>query len=155
MDDERGLIAFVLVFGLLAAVAIGLGNMNTITPVVAEAKAEVMVGSFAAETLKEGLSLVAKLTIGAVVTGIAAAVFTEARKAYGLWKRNTLTRRWAPGPNANFQQREPQSPKLRREDLMLLAMMDKYPAGAGLMGKLRARRPAAQSDDSDELNIEL
>lgn len=154
MDDSRGLIAFILVFAVLAGAAIWIGNTDTITPVVAEAKAEVMVGAFAAEAVKQSLSLLAKLILGGITAGIAAAVFAEARKAYSLWKRNATRGRWAPGPNANYQ-RETQAPKIRKEDLMFMALLDKYPAGAGLAQRLRARRPVAQSDDGDELDIQL
>ena len=148
MDDEKGLIVFVIVFFLLAAAGWSIANMNQITPIVAEAQAGAAIGGTTVIALEKGASLLLKLLVGAIVTGFAAAVFTEARKAYALWKRSARAGRWTGGPNANFQ-KQPAEPKLRREDLMLLALGGKYPVRTASRPTVGRTRGEPSDDDLD------
>ncbi|RJP51160.1 MAG: hypothetical protein C4583_09225 [Anaerolineaceae bacterium] len=153
MDDAKGLIVFIAVFVLLAVAGIGLSKVDEITPIVAEAQAGAAIGTGTVLALEQGVSILLKLLIGAVVTGVAAAVFTEARKAYALWKRNARTGRWQGGPNAKWQTKAPAEPKLRREDLMLLALSGQYPAEK-LAGRPRVSRMRTESDE-EALDISI
>lgn len=150
---EKGLFVYLLIFLVLIGASLTFANTDQITPTVAEAQAEMAVGPTTVQTVEKGVSWLLKLTVGAVAAGIAAAVFTEVRKAYKAWKRDSTARRWQPGPNAKWQQ-QPQQPKLRREDLLLLALSGKYPieqlqtkTGRGSM------RVASSEDDDFELEI--
>jgi hypothetical protein len=119
-------IGFILIFLLLIAAALAFANTDQITPAVAQAEAEITVGANTVQVVQKSASFILKLFVGASAAGVAAAAFAEAHKAYKMWKRNSLKKRWVPGPNAQWKQ--PQLPKLRREDLMLLALSGKLPA---------------------------
>lgn len=153
MDDAKGLIAFIAVFALLAAAGIGLANVDEITPIVAEAQAGAAIGTGTVLALEQGISILLKLLIGAVVTGVAAAVFTEARKAYALWKRNARTGRWQAGPNARWQTKAPAEPKLSRENSKYLVLPVGYPAEK-LAGRPRVNRVRTESDE-EALDISI
>ncbi|MFZ5856750.1 MAG: hypothetical protein ACOYZ6_07965 [Chloroflexota bacterium] len=154
MDDAKGLVGFLVVFALLIVAGIAISNVDGITPLVAEAQAGISIGTNAMLTLEKGAAILLKLLIGATVAGVTAAVFTEVRKAYSLWKRNARTGRWQAGPNANWQTKPPTEPKLRREDLMLLALTGRYPVDK-LAGRPRVGRMRNESADDDELNISM
>lgn len=155
MDEAKGLLVFMLVFAVLAVAGIGIANQNQIMPTVAEAQAGAAIGTKSVMALEKGASLFLKLLAGSVVAGVTAAVFSEVRKAYSLWKRNARSGRWQSGPNANFQKtpKTPSEPRLTRQDLILLALGARGQmgiTGLGVNGKKQAKQP-----DDDELNIEM
>ncbi len=145
---DKGILGFLLLFVLLIAGSQVFGSFDQITPAVAEAQADLSLGTGTVQVVKKGASLVFSLLIGAIVTGVAAAAFSEARKFYKTWKRNGLTRRWQAGPNAQWQQNTPKTPSLKREDLLLLALAGKSPATA-TNSKRGAMRVEEQDDDID------
>lgn len=155
MDDAKGLFVFVAVFGLAIMFAVVIANVDEVTPIVAEAQAGSAIGTNTVLALEKGAAILLKLLVGATVAGVAAAVFAEARKAYGLWKRSARSGRWQGGPNARWQTtpKAPSEPRLTRQDLMLL-LSGRQPvstmARPGL-GKTRAK----PSDDDDELDVML
>ena len=152
MEDNQGLIGFVVVFVLVVAIGWMLGSQDQITPIVAEAQAGAAIGGTTVMALEKVGSLVLKLLLGAVVAGVATGAFSEFKSAYKAWKKSAQAGRWTGGPNANFK-KQPAEPKLRREDLMLLALADRLPRGtATRMNVGRARRDAS---DDDDLNIEM
>lgn len=124
---DKGFAAYLLVFVLLIVLAVGFSSMDGITPTVAQAQAEMAVGTSTVQAVETGASWLLKLTLGAAVTGVAAAAFAEARKAYKTWQRNSKRKRWQAGPNAQWKH-TPQVPKLTREDVMLLALSGRTPA---------------------------
>lgn len=146
---------FILVFVLLSAAAVTFGNLDQITPNVAQAQAEMAVGEPAVQVISQGASMLVKWLLGAVVAGVAAAVFSEARKAYKTWQRNSRVRRWASGPNAQWKQPQSQLPKLRREDLMLLALSGRLPADAVQAGPRRGTTRARDEEEEVELEMPL
>lgn len=143
---DKGFIAYMLVFVLLIGAAVTFSSMDQITPTIAQAQAEHALGSTTYQSVEKGASLLLKLTLGAVVTGIAAAAFAEARKAYKMWQRNSRAKRWASGPNAQWRNQQQALPKLRREDLMLLALSGRIPAD-GLRSNLRRGVNRAQEEE--------
>ncbi len=149
--DGSGLLAFLVLFIVIAAAAFGLANFDGITPAVAQAEAGVAIGATTTMALEQVAALVLKLLLGATVTGVALAVFAEVRKAYRAWKRNAQMGRWQGGPNAHYQ-RQAAEPRLTRQDLMLLALAGRYPADKA------AARPRVQREtdqDSDDLDVIL
>lgn len=146
---NKGFIGYLVVFVLLIAAALVFSSFDQITPNVAQAQAEMAVGTPAVQAITKGASWLVKLLIGGTVAGVAAAVYAEARKAYKAWQRNSRVKRWQSGPNARWQG-QPQTPKLRREDLMLLALSGKLPAD-----NLRVSPKLGQMRVSDEDNDEL
>jgi hypothetical protein len=105
--------------------------------------------------LEKVASMLLKLVMGATVAGVAAAVFSEAKKAYRSWKQNVRRGRWQGGPNANWQKtpKAPSEPRLTRQDVMLL-LSGRQPVptmGRPGLGKMRAK----PSDDDDELDVVL
>jgi hypothetical protein len=153
MDDSKGLIAFVVVFFLLVFAGWTIANQNQITPIVAEAQAGAAIGGTTVIALEKGASLLLKLVLGAVVAGVATGAFSEFKSAYKAWKRTAQAGRWQGGPNANFQ-KQTAEPKLRREDLMLLALGGKYPVN-GSPTRISAARSRKETTDAEELNIDL
>lgn len=146
---DRGFVGFILVFLVLIFAAVTFSSTDQITPTVAEAQ----VGSGTMAVVSEGFSLLGKLLLGGAAAGVAGAVFTEARRAYKTWQRNSRTKRWMPGPNARWQGPQTQMPKLRREDLMLLALAGRNPPEAG---RTRQRGgPMRVSDDEKDVELEM
>ncbi|MDL1909728.1 hypothetical protein FBQ81_03390 [Chloroflexi bacterium CFX6] len=149
---DKGFVSYVLVFTLLMAAAVAFSNVDGITPAIAHAEADLAVGTTTVQAVEQGASWLLKLTVGAVVTGIAAAAFTEFRRAYKTWQRNSKRKRWQAGPNAQWKQGE-QLPKLRREDLLLLALSGRMPAedvrNSPRRGMIRAR------DEEKEAELEM
>ena len=145
-------IGFILIFFLLIMAALTFANTDQITPAVAQAEAEMTVGANTTQVIQKSASFILKLLMGASAAGVAAAVFAEARKAYKAWKRNSQTRRWTPGPNAQWKQQQ-QLPKLRREDLMLLALSGKLPTES--LRSSPRRGSMRVSDDEQETDLEM
>lgn len=149
--DDNGLIIFFVVFVVIIAASIGLSNYDQITPAVAEAQASMSFGATTTIFLEKVASIGLKLFAGAAAAGFGAAAFSEARKAYGAYKRNAQMGRWKTGPNA-YWGKQSTAPTLKKEDLMLLALMGRYPAD-----KLTNKPPSHARDEKpgDELDIEL
>ena len=145
-------IGFILIFFLLIMAALTFANTDQITPAVAQAEAEMTVGANTVQAVQKSASFILKLLMGTSAAGIAAAVFAEARKAYKAWKRNSQRRRWTPGPNAQWKQQQ-QLPKLRREDLMLLALSGKLPTES--LRSSPRRGSMRVSDDEQETDLEM
>lgn len=154
MDDARGFMVFIFVFLLIVLAAIGLANQNEIMPAVAKAEASASIGAETFLAVEKGAALVMKLLVGAIVAGVAAAVFAEARKAYALWKRSARSGRWQAGPNANWQKtpKAPSEPRLTRQDLMLLALAGRGQS-AETMGRIGLGKKRVEQSDDDELNV--
>jgi len=150
---DRGFAAYMLVFVLLIVAAVAFSSVDQITPTIAQAQAEMAIGTNTVQVVEQGMSLLLKLSLGAVVTGIAAAVFAEARKAYKTWQRNSMRKRWAGGPNAQWKGQPQALPKLRREDLMLLALSGRMPPDAVQPGSRRGMTRA--QDAEEEVNLEM
>lgn len=120
---DKGFTGYLLVFVLLIVAAVAFSSVDQITPTIAQANADLAVGANTVQAVEQGMSLLLKLSLGAVVTGIAAAAFAETRKAYKTWQRNSMRKRWQAGPNAHWKgQNAPQLPKLTREDVLLMAL---------------------------------
>lgn len=154
--ENNGLFIFLLVFLLIAVAGIGLANRNQIMPAVAQAEASASIGTETFLAVEKGAALFLKLLAGATITGVAAAVWSETRKAYKAWKRSAQTGRWQSGPNARWQTttpKAPSEPRLTRQDLMLLALSGKYPATGG-MPKLNLRKTRSEASD-EELDVVL
>jgi hypothetical protein len=112
-------------------------------------------GATTYQTVEQGMSLLLKLSLGAVVTGIAAAAFAEAHKAYKTWQRNSMRKRWAGGPNAQWKGQPQALPKLRREDLMLLALSGRMPADSLRPSPKRGVNRAQDEEEEVELEMPL
>jgi hypothetical protein len=135
------------------AAAVVFGNIDQITLNVAQAQAEMAVGTNTVQVIEKGAGWLVKLLIGGMVTGVAVAVYADVRKAIKTWQRNSRVRRWAAGPNAQWQPSQNQLPKLRREDLMLLALTGRMPSDnprpSPTRGSMRVQ------DDEEEVNLEM
>lgn len=149
---DKGFMAYLLVFVLLIAAAVTFSSVDQITPAAAQARADLAVGATTVQAVEQGASLLLKLTLGAVVTGVAAAAFAEFRKWYATWKRNSLRKRWQGGPNAQWKQTPQALPKLTREDLMLLALSGRTPAD---MSRISPRRGMSRAQDEEEEVLEM
>jgi hypothetical protein len=137
-----------LFLALIAAVNL-LGSYDPITPAVPQAQTAMMIGGQATSWLGASLKWIFGLTLGAIGTGIGWAMFGEARKACRLWQRQAQAGRWNGGPNANWQ-RQPSTPRLSKQDMLLLALSGRLPQG---------ERPAvtyqAPAQADDDLFIEM
>lgn len=149
MKNNNGLLLFTTLFVLLIAAANLLGNYDPIVTSVPKAQAAMVIGAQATDWVETGLRWIAGLALGAVCTGFGAAAFGEARKAYRLWKRSAQAGRWQSGPNANWQ-RQPQSPKLTKQDMLLLALSGRLP-----QNERPITRFVQDEHDDDELGIQL
>jgi hypothetical protein len=147
------MLGFILMFVLLIAASLVFANTDQITPTIAEAQAGMSIGAGPVQVIEKGASLMLKLLAGATFAGIAAAVFSEARKFYKTWMRNSRTKRWQAGPNAQFKQTTPAGPKLTHNDLMLLALSGRIPPGQ-LQTNSRIGKIRAQSND-DDIDLEF
>lgn len=147
---DKGFFAYLLVFVLLIVAAVAFSSVDQITPTIAQAKAEHAMGATTYQAAEQGVSLLLKLSLGAVVTGIAAAAFAEARKAYKTWQRNSRAKRWAGGPNAQWKgQKAPSVPKLTREDVMLLALSGRGVPADSLRPSPRRGMSRSQNEEED------
>ncbi len=151
---DKGLIGFLLVFVLLIGAGLAFANTDQITPTVVQAQAEISAGLNVVRGFEQGAMWVGKILLGAFFAGIAAAVYTEVRKAYRAWLRNGQARRWQPGPNAQWKEpHTAKTPSLRREDLMLLALMNgRMPQG---LRPVRSRAAGVPRPDSGEEEVNL
>ena len=120
----KSLAPFAVVFVVLILAAWGYASYDPITPAVVQARAETAAGPVVVDVLDQGLSLLFKFISAAGFASVLAFVWGEMRKRNALWWRENTTRRWRGGPNAQFQ-RQQSLPKLKREDLMLLALSGK------------------------------
>jgi hypothetical protein len=144
---NKEMIGFVLVFVLLIGAGIYQGNADQITPNVAQAQADMAIGAGPVQVLEKGASWVLKLIGGAMFTGILAFVYTESRKAYKLWKRNSTMKRWQSGPNANSQQQSPRTPTLSKADLFTMLLAGKLPENNRINPRVNMNRVATEDDD--------
>jgi hypothetical protein len=149
---DKGLIFFVLVFLLLIGASMYMGNADTIAPTVAQARADLVIGETPVQVIKAGAAWAVKLLLGAVFTGIAAAAFTEIRKAYKVWKRNGTMRRWQSGPNAQWQQSTPRTPTLSKADLFTMLLAGRLPENNRIKTQLGTMRTA---DEEEEIGLEF
>lgn len=152
---DKGFVAYMLVFVLLIVAAVAFSSVDQITPAIAQAEAEHAMGATTYQAAEQGVSLLLKLSLGAVVTGIAAAAFAEARKAYKTWQRNSRAKRWAGGPNAQWKGQPQALPKLKREDLMLLALSGRVPADELRPSPRRGVNRAQGEEEDVELEMPL
>ena len=152
----KGMLLYVFGFFLVIVSAVFLGNFDSITPTVVEARAETSVGVTTMSVFNQGLALVFKLILGATVAGLAGAAFVEGRKLYRHWWIGQRTRRWRPGPNANYQQQQQQQklPKLTREDLLFMALANQ--GRVPRAGSRSAPRSSFRDQEvSDEIDFDL
>jgi hypothetical protein len=147
------MLGYFVAFMLLIAAALFVGNQDQITPTIVHAEADLSIGAEPVQLIEKGISWLLTLVGGAAFTGLVAFVFTEIRKVYQAWKRNSQMKRWAPGPNANYKQTTPSVPRLRREDLMLLALMDRRPGQPNPTSRLGTMRPSSSEDDEFDLEF--
>jgi hypothetical protein len=151
--DMKGLSVYGFAFLFVIAAAVFLGNFDTITPAVVEARSETSVGVTTMSVWNSGMVLIMKWILGATVAGLAGAAFVEGRKIYRMWWISKKTRRWTSGPNANYQQQPSQKiPKLTRDDLLYLALANQ--GRASRVGSRRVLRGNDQEVDN-ELEIDL
>lgn len=151
---DKHLIAFGLIFLLLIAASLTFANVDQISPAVTQAKAENALGPTAAEAISQGLTWIGKILLGGLFAGVMLTVYTEGRKAYRTWTRSQQARRWQAGPNAQWQSQSPGMPRLKREDLILMALASgqKIPLGPTSRTAPGAKR-AADTDESIELEF--
>jgi len=149
---DKGLIAFSLVFVLLIGASIYQGNADQITPNVAQAQADLSIGAAPVQVIEKGAAWILKLLVGATVTGVAAAAFTEFRKFYKTWQRSVQMKRWQSGPNANWQPQAPRTPSLSKADLFTLLLANKAPEGNRINTQLETIRGTSSDED---INLEF
>ena len=149
---NKGMAGYVLVFMLLISAGIVLGNQDPITPAIMEARAETSTGPVIMSAINQGLSFGMKLLMGATIAGVLSFVWVEGGKWYRkLWSEQ-LTRRWKPGPNAQFQQQQ-KMPRLTREDVLLMALANRD----GRVPRFNSTRvPRGNNQEADnEIDISL
>ena len=144
---DKGMLFFIAVFVLLIGAGIYQGNADQITPNVAQAQADLAIGETPVQVIKAGAAWGVKLLLGAVFTGIAAASFTEIRKAYKLWKRNGTMKRWQAGPNAQWQPHAPRTPTLSKADLFTMLLAGKLPENNRINPRVNMNRVSTEDDD--------
>jgi hypothetical protein len=147
---NKGFITFVGAIVLIALIAVFLGNSDPITPAIVEARAATSIGVTNMNVLDQGLAFFMKLLTGATVAGIVSAVLWHGNKLYRKWWIGQQTRRWKPGPNANYQQQAPKLPKLTREDIMLMML-----GNQGRSSGLRQPRYVPRNDQEVDHEIDI
>ena len=149
---NKGFIGYVVVILLLVVIAATLGNSDPITPAIVEARANTSIGVTTMDIFNQGLALIGKLIMGTTIAGALSFVWIQGGKIYRRWWSEKLTRRWKPGPNAQFQQQGPKLPRLTREDLMLMML-----GNQGRAPGVRKPRYGLRSDQEvdNELDIDL
>jgi hypothetical protein len=147
---DKGLFFYLMIFAALIGAGLYQANSDEITPAIVQAQAEMTIGVAPVQVIEKGASLLLKLLAGATFAGIAAAVFSEFKKFYKTWQRNATLKRWQGGPNAQWKGPEQSQPKLRREDLMLLALSGRMPV-EGVRNNPRpgVKRLPVEDDDID------
>ena len=141
----KSMAPFLIVFFVLILAAWGYASYDPITPAVVQARAETAAGPVMVDVFDQGLSLLFKFIGAAGLAGVLAFVWGEIRKRRDLWWQENTTRRWRGGPNAQFRQ-QPALPKLKREDLMLLALSGK---------RLPQVREERVRDDDTQVDIDF
>ena len=147
---NKGFIGFVAALTLLVVMAVILGNVDPITPAIVEARSETSVGVVTMDVLNQGLAFITKLLMGATIAGVLSFVWFQGGKLYRRWWSEKLTRRWKPGPNAQFQRQEPKVSKLTREDIMLMML-----GNQGRVPGLRQTRHVSQADQEADHEIDI
>jgi hypothetical protein len=149
---NKGFVGFVIALMLLIVIAVILGDSDPITPVIVQARSETSVGVVTMDVLDQGLAFLAKLLMGATIAGVLSFIWVQGGKLYRRWWSEKLTRRWKPGPNAQFQQQGPKMPRLTREDIMLMML-----GNQGRVPGIRQTRHMPQTDQEadHEINIRL
>lgn len=147
----KGLVPYVLGICLLIAAAVIMGNIDPITPAVVEARAETSMGVTTMNVINQGMAFFMKLIVGATVAGLAGAAFVEGRKLYQHWWISQKTRRWKPGPNAQYQQQSQKLPKLTREDLLFMALANRD----GRVPNTRSMRVPRATRSDQEVDNEI
>lgn len=152
MKIDSGLALFTLLFVVIIAASVMMGNYDAITPAVTHAKSDLAIGSTWTNGLGTAMTWLFKLSLGATLTGFGVAAFHEAWKAYKLFKRNSQAGRWQSGPNAYWQKSESQGPRLTKNDLMFMSLLERTPdrLRSWIKPGLAKRE---DEDDEDELDI--
>lgn len=146
----KTLTPYIVVFAVLLAVSVLLSNQDPITAAVVEARSETAMGAVTMDVANQAVSFVMKVLSGAAIAGFLSFAWMEGNKWYRRRWSQELTRRWKPGPNANFQQQAPRQQKLTDRDLLMLAMAN----NGHLPRSQRLPRMHEQPADA-ELDIEL
>jgi len=152
----KTLTPFVIVFAGLIALAMFLGSQDPITDAVVEARSQTSTGVVKMDVIRDAFALLFHITTGGIIaTALGWAVLNLGKlgKMYRHWWSGKLTRRWEPGPNANFQQQTPRAPKLTRDDLLIMALANRDGRISNLRSP-RARR-GTSSDQVAENEIEI
>jgi hypothetical protein len=147
---NKGFVGFVAAIILLIVIAMILGNSDPITPAIVEARSETSVGVVTMDVLDQGLAFITKLLTGATIAGILSFAWIQGGKLYRRWWSEKLTRRWRPGPNAQFQQQGPKIPRLTREDVMLMML-----GNQGRVPGIRQTRQVARNDQEVDHEIDI
>ena len=140
---------FVALFGILLAGAFVMGNYDPITLATSYSQAQLQLGNDLSAGIGTAASWIFKLILGATCTGFGIAAYSEISKTYKLWKRQANAGRWQGGPGANFQ-KAPSSPRMNKQDLMLLALSGRLPQNE--RPAITYQQPQAEDDD---LRIEM
>jgi len=152
MSMDKGFVGFMLVFLLLALSGIALGHWNSIPATVAAADVKGATGPWEALALNKVLSIIVRFLFTAVFSGIMLLVFTEGKKAYSLWKKDSMTRRWKPGPNANWKPPQQTGSRLTKNDLMFMSLLGQVPPR---LKQQQFTRQTNEQDDGNDLDIDL
>ncbi len=150
---NKGFISFVVAIALLVAIAVILGNSDPITPTIIEARSETSIGVVTMDVFNQGLAFLSKLIMGATIAGALSFAWIQGGKIYRRWWSDKLTRRWKPGPNAQFQQQGPKMPRLTREDvlMMMLGNQARAPATRNIPRSI----PRTDQEVDHEIDINL
>ena len=154
---NKGMVGYSLVFVLLIVASLVYAGTDQITPNVAHSQGELTVGVTAFTTVEKVGMIIFKLVIGTVVSSALTVAVVEGWKRYKQWSRNENARRWNPGPNARWQQgTSTRTPSLKREDLMLLALMNgRMPANSAMQSRLSANRTTVQPQNDQPIELEF
>ena len=152
----KSLMPYVFAFVFLIAAVWILGSRDPITDAVVEARSQTSTGVVKMDVISDAFALLFHITTGGIIaTALGWAVMNADKvgKMYRHWWSGKLTRRWEPGPNANFQQQTPRAPKLTRDDLLIMALANRDGRISNLRSP-RARR-GTSSDQVAENEIEI
>lgn len=153
---SKGMIGYVVVFVLLIAASLITANTEEITPTMAQAQGDLSVGVGTFTTIEKIGALLFKMALGTIITSVLTVAAVQGWKHYKQWERGERARRWNPGPNARWQQGNaaPRTSNLRREDLMLLALMNgRMPSNNVIQPRLKANREPVQDEQPIELDF--
>jgi len=121
----KSLMPFLVVFAVLILAAWSYASYDPITSAVVEARVEISAGPVIVDVLDQALAWILKFLGVAAIAGFFGFVWNELRKRNAMWWQENTSRRWRGGPNAQFQQQRSALPKLKLEELMLLALSGK------------------------------